>query len=227
MANFSAYVHARGLKLGVYTDRGTRTCAFKPGSYGSERVDARQYAEWQVDYLKEDNCAAPGGANNRTEALYRFGLMRDALNATGRPIFFSVCGGGDQLPWNDLSYYAQPPFGAALANSWRIGPDAVERFTTLHALDIDKKLAAAAGPGGFNDPDMLLTSAPGAARKLGAPQSRTMFNIWAVLAAPLLIGGPIEQVRTQPLEPTRPPGGPPSPRPTVYVGSHAAALAAA
>ena len=124
MRNFSDYVHAKGLKLGLYTDRGTETCARKPGSYGFEKIDAQQYAEWQIDYLKEDNCKAPGGPNNRSESLLRFSLMRDALNATGRPIFFSVCGGGDQLPWNDLSYFASPPFGAALANSWRVSPDA-------------------------------------------------------------------------------------------------------
>ena len=200
MRNFSDYVHAKGLKLGLYTDRGTKTCARKPGSYGYEKIDAQQYADWAVDYLKEDNCKAPGGPNNKTESLYRFSLMRDALNATGRPIFFSVCGGGDQLPWNDLSYFAKPPFGSAVANSWRVSPDATGFLSTLHALNINGKLAEFAGAGGFNDPDMLLASTRGAARSLGPHQSRTMFGIWAVLAAPLLIGGPVSKLDAWDLE---------------------------
>ena len=201
MKAFADYVHGKGLKLGLYTDRGTQTCAGKPGSYGYEAVDAKQYAAWGCDYLKEDNCHAPGGANNHSEAFYRFGLMRDALNATGRPVFFSVCGGGDQAPWNSLAWMAQPPSGgAALANAWRIAPDCVEWVTTLHALSIDAGLARFSGPGGFNDPDMLLTSTKGAVRKLGPVQSRTQFSIWAVLAAPLLIGGPISQLSAWDLE---------------------------
>ena len=194
MANFSRYVHSHGLKLGLYTDRGTKTCLGKPGSYGYEKVDAQQYAEWEIDYLKEDNCKAPGGANNHTEAHARFAMMRDALNSTGRRIFFSVCGGGDQLPLGNLSYYAHPPFGSALANSWRISADATEWLTTLHALGIDGELAQYASAGAYNDPDMLLSSTHGAVRKLGTQQSRTQFSIWAILAAPMLIGGPISSL---------------------------------
>ena len=131
MRALASSVHALGLKIGLYTDRGELTCAGFPGSLGHEALDASTYAAWQVDYLKEDNCHAPGGIDDRGAQLAEFGAMRDALNSTGRPILFAVCGGGGEAPWKNISYFAEPPFGKALANTWRIGPDTIEWLTMV------------------------------------------------------------------------------------------------
>ena len=111
------YVHSKGLLFGTYTDRGTKTCAGRPAAQDHEVDDAKTYAEWGVDYLKEDSCNAPG---DHDTAFKQYGKMRDALNATGRPVLFSLCG------WN--TWYA--PVGQSLGNSWRIGqsPDSTPRF---------------------------------------------------------------------------------------------------
>lgn len=195
-----SYVHSKGLLFGIYTDRGSLTCAKKPGSLGFEKIDAQTYAEWGVDYVKEDNCNAPNGPNDRDTALAEFGLFRDALNATGRAIYFSVCGGGDELPWSNITWFAKPPFGKNLANSWRIAPDCVEWLTTVRALSMVQGLERYSGPGGWNDPDMLLVSTTTATRKLSEAQSRAQFSLWSILSAPLLIGGPIASLSAWDLE---------------------------
>jgi alpha-galactosidase len=104
--------------------------------------------------------------------------MRDALNATGRPILFSLCG------WYD--WYA--PAGAALGNVWRMSGDVSSFLDVLRATDDNAPLAQYAGPGGFNDPDILIGSSPSSTLSLPQAQSRTQFNLWCVMAAPLLIG---------------------------------------
>lgn len=194
------YVHAGGLKLGIYTDRGTETCGGYPGSLGYEAQDATQYAEWEVDYVKEDNCKAPGGPNNRTAQLEEFGLMRDSLNATGRPIVFAVCGGGGEPPWANLSYFAEPPFGTELANYWRIGPDTIGYETMRHNLALDTTLYPFAGPGGWNDADMLLGSNADAKHHCSPAQSRAQFSMWSTLAAPLFISASIPELSEWDLE---------------------------
>ena len=148
MLAIADHLHSKGLQFGLYTDRGDLTCGGLPGSLGYEKQDAAQYADWEVDYVKEDNCHAPGGPNDQEMQLQEFGLMRDALNATGRPMVFAVCGGGGEPPWANLSYFAEPPFGAELANSWRIGPDTIGYETMRHNLALDSILSPFAGPGG-------------------------------------------------------------------------------
>lgn len=189
------YLHENGFKFGIYTDRGTKTCAGYPGSFGHEDIDAQTFADWGVDYVKEDNCHSSTGANDLDTLFAEFGKFRDALNKTGRPIFFSVCGGGDQWPLNDIRYYATDSRGGAkLANSWRITPDVIGRLTLQDASLTNAGLADYAGPGGFNDPDMLLSSSNTSVRQLPVEWSRTQFSVWAVLMAPLLIGGPPEKL---------------------------------
>lgn len=91
-------IHAKGLKLGVYSDSGLLTCAFRPGSWGYEERDAQTFASWGVDYLKYDNC---GGFEGMTEApQVRFGAMKNALELSSRDIFYSVCEWGFQFPWH-------------------------------------------------------------------------------------------------------------------------------
>jgi len=166
------------MKFGIYTDRGTKTCAGRPGSFGFEKKDADTYASWGVDYLKEDSCNA---ADDHNTAFQEYGTMRDALNATGREIYFSLCG------WN--SWYAPP--GWSLGNSWRIAGDCNTWPNVLNAIDTNVPLAQYARPGGWNDPDMLLGSDSAAAAHLSQAQSRTMFSLWSVMTAPLLIGSNI------------------------------------
>jgi alpha-galactosidase len=171
----ASYVHSKGLKFGLYADRGWKTCAFGPGSGGNERLHASQLAEWGVDYLKHDSCWA---SSEPEKAFRAYGIMRDALNATGRPILYSLCG------WN--AWYA--PMGQSLANSWRIAPDCDEWANIYIAIRTNEQLSAHASPGSFNDPDMLLGSNPDAPASLTPTQVQAQFSMWAVMAAPLLIG---------------------------------------
>jgi len=181
------YVHSKGMKFGIYTDRGTKTCAGRPGSFGYEKKDADTYASWGVDYLKEDSCNA---ADDHNTAFQEYGTMRDALNSTGREIYFSLCG------WN--SWYA--PQGWVLGNSWRIAGDCNSWSDVLNAIDTNVPLAQYARPGGWNDPDMLIGSDPAAAVHLTPTQSRTMFSLWSVMTAPLLIGSNIRSLNTWDLQ---------------------------
>jgi len=183
----SDYVHSRGLYFGIYSDRGLLTCAGRPGSQNFEKIDAATYASWGVDYLKEDSCYASSDHNT---AFTQYGLMRDALNATSRKIYFSLCG------WN--SWYS--PVGWSLGNSWRIAGDCNTWPDVLNAIDTNAPLSQNARPGGWNDPDMLLGSNPNTAAHLPPQQSRAMFSMWAVMAAPLLIGSNIISLNTWDLE---------------------------
>jgi len=120
-------VHARGLRFGLYGDRGWKTCAFRPGSGGLEPAHAAQFARWGVDYLKYDSCWA---SNDHDAAFKQYGAMRDALNASGRPVLYSLCG------WN--AWYA--PRGAELANSWRIAADCDEWANVYVAVRTNEAL---------------------------------------------------------------------------------------
>lgn len=135
--------------------------------------DAQYFAAAGADYLKEDSCC---GSQDHETAFHQYGLMRDALNRTGRPIFFSLCG------WN--SWYA--PVGASLGNSWRIHGDGSGWDHLSDATNTMAGIVQFSGPGGWNDPDLLI----GPNVKVGGQtdlQSRSQFSLWAVMAAPLLI----------------------------------------
>lgn len=172
------YVHSQGLLFGTYTDRGDLTCAGRPGAARHEEIDAKTYALWGVDYLKEDSCNAPG---DHQTAFAEYGKMRDALNSTGRKVLFSLCG------WS--SWYA--PVGASLGNSWRIGPDDNNWDGVLKNIDIMNGLQKYAGPGGWNDPCLLLSRTWSGQQRMTELQTRAQFSMWAVLAAPLLISGSV------------------------------------
>jgi alpha-galactosidase len=181
------YIHSKGLKIGIYTDVGTKTCAGRAGSIGHEYQDARQYAAWGVDYLKEDWCSTL--PNQSAESSYT--LMRDALAAatasTGRPILFSLCEWGSNKPW----LWAGP-----IGNLWRATPDIQDCWSckrpwggngVSEILDQLDPLYSYAGPGHWNDPDMLEVGNGG----MTTEESRTHFSMWALLAAPLLAGNDI------------------------------------
>jgi alpha-galactosidase len=180
----AGYVHARGLKLGLYTSAGTKTCNAHgfPGGLGHETADARQFAAWGVDYLKYDNCHNRGVA-----AVKRYTAMRDALAAAGRPIVFSICEWGQSRPWT----WAQD-----VGHLWRTTGDIKDRWwSLLRIVRRNMTLAGDAGPGHWNDPDMLEVGNGG----MTGTEYRSQFSLWAVMAAPLLIGSDLRQASAETL----------------------------
>ena len=171
------YAHSKGLLFGLYSDAGNFTCAGRPGSLGYEEIDAQKYAEWGVDYLKYDNCY-----NNGIKSLDRYPKMRDALNSTGRPIFYSLCQWGEE----DV-----PTWGKSVGNSWRTTGDISDKWNSMiKIIDINDKSYQYAGPGGWNDPDMLEIGNGG----MTIAEYRTHMNLWCISKAPLLIGCDITQM---------------------------------
>ncbi|MDX3195506.1 NPCBM/NEW2 domain-containing protein [Streptomyces sp. MN03-5084-2B] len=172
------YVHSKGLKFGIYTSAGTLTCAkTMPGSLDHEDVDAQTFADWGVDYLKYDNCN-----NQGRPALERYTKMRDALKKTGRPIVYSLCEWGENKPWE---------WGAGVGHLWRTTGDIKDNWAKmLQILKANAPLAPYAGPGRWNDPDMLEVGNGG----MTTEEYRSHFSLWAMMAAPLLIGADLRKV---------------------------------
>jgi alpha-galactosidase len=176
MKALADYVHVLGLKLGIYSDAGWRTCAGRPGSRGHEYQDALTYAEWGIDYLKYDWCNAD---NLKAEGAYA--TMHAALRAAGRPILFSLCEWGSNKPWL---------WGKNVGHLWRTTGDITPRFagggrglSVLRILDLQKDLRQYAGPGHWNDPDMLEVG-----NGMSVNEDRAHFSMWCMLAAPLIAG---------------------------------------
>ncbi|MGW4891488.1 NPCBM/NEW2 domain-containing protein [Kitasatospora sp. NPDC004240] len=176
------YVHAKGLKFGIYSSAGDRTCDVKgfPGALGHERQDANLWASWGVDYLKYDNC------NNRgVDAQARYKAMGDALKATGRPILYSICEWGSTGPWN---------WASTVGNSWRTTGDISDTWQSMISIaQTNQGLAKYAKAGAFNDPDMLEVGNGG----MTETEYRTHFSLWAQMAAPLLIGTDLRVAQQQ------------------------------
>ena len=165
------YVHSKGLKFGIYSCAGSKTCAGRPGGRGHEFQDARTYASYGVDYLKYDWC------NTTTqEAKSSYTTMRDGLFAAKRPIVFSLCEWGTAKPWE---------WAKEVGHLWRTTGDIVDRWDSMiDILDKEKDLAKYSGPGGWNDPDMLEVGNGG----MTTEEYRTHFSLWCMLAAPLMAG---------------------------------------
>ncbi|MFF1711446.1 NPCBM/NEW2 domain-containing protein [Streptomyces sp. NPDC058268] len=172
------YVHSKGLKLGIYTSAGSKTCSDIgfPGALGHEVSDARQFADWGVDYLKYDNCN-----NQGVDAKKRYIAMRDALKATGRPIVYSICEWGENKPWE---------WAADVGHLWRTTGDISDNWSSMLAImKQNLPLAKYAGPGHWNDPDMLEVGNGG----MTATEYRTHFSMWSIMASPLLIGSDLRK----------------------------------
>jgi len=184
------YVHSKGLKFGIYSDAGSKTCAGRPGSMGHEYQDALQYAKWGVDYLKYDWCNT--GKRNAEEA---YSTMRDALKATGRPIVFSLCEWGTAKPWL---------WAKDVGNLWRTTDDISDVWSSakkwpnggcceygmVNIVDQQVGLEPFAGPGHWNDPDMLEVGNGG----MTNIEYRSHFSLWAMLAAPLIAGNDLRSM---------------------------------
>ncbi|KAM9979461.1 hypothetical protein ACTFIY_008715 [Dictyostelium cf. discoideum] len=165
------YVHSLGLKIGIYTDAGTETCQKRVGSYGYEANDAQTYAEWGIDYVKEDWCYA-----TLENPQQRYQIMSQALNATGRPMFFSLCDWGYENPWT---------FGMSVGNSWRTTPDIKDNWDSmLSNLMAQAPITSFSGIGGFNDPDMMMVGNGG----MSNTEYVSHFSLWSLLNAPLIAG---------------------------------------
>ncbi|MFI9815638.1 NPCBM/NEW2 domain-containing protein [Saccharothrix variisporea] len=179
------YVHAKGLKFGIYTSAGTKTCDALgfPGGIGHEQQDANLFASWGVDYLKYDNC----GDHLGQSAQQRYTAMRDALKATGRPILFAICEWGSSQPWT---------WAREVGNSWRTTGDISDSWTSMISIARQNRvLAQHASPGSWNDPDMLEVGNGG----MTDTEYRTHFSLWAQMAAPLLIGSDLRTATPQTL----------------------------
>src|SRR5260370_9977537 len=188
------YVHSLGLKFGIYSDAGAKTCAGRPGGLGHEYQDALQYAAWGVDYLKYDWC------NTTTQdAKASYANIRAALDASGRAIVLSICEWGTAKPW----LWGKEVGG----NLWRTTGDISDKWEgstkwrdgtccsngMLAIVDQQVGLASYAGPGHWNDPDMLEVGNGG----MTDIEYRSHFSLWAILAAPLIAGNDLRNMRPE------------------------------
>jgi len=171
------YVHSKGLKLGIYTDAGTGTCEKRPGSLNHEVQDAKTYASWGIDYVKIDWCNAEG-----LDPEVQYAKLRDALAQSGRPIVFSICNWGVRTPWR---------WGPTTGNLWRTTGDINDTYDRMSLIGFGQNgLEKFAGPGHWNDPDMLEIGNGGMKRD----EYRTHMALWALLAAPLLAGNDLRSM---------------------------------
>jgi alpha-galactosidase len=187
------YIHSLGLKFGIYSDAGWKTCAGRPGSRGYEYQDAMSYAEWGVDYLKYDWC--------NTEELSAKGAyltMRDALYAAGRPVVFSLCEWGNHKPWD---------WGKEIGHLWRTTGDITACFDcvvdhgtwkswgVMQILDMQEGLRVHAGPDHWNDPDMMEVG-----NGMSVSEDRAHFSMWCMLSAPLIAGNDLRNMMDETVE---------------------------
>lgn len=187
MKALADYVHAKGLKIGIYSDAGNKTCAGYPGSRGHEYQDALTYAEWGIDYLKYDWCDT-----ENINAIGAYTTMRDALQSAGRPVYFSICEWGDNKPWE----WAQK-----VGHSWRTTGDIYpcwncelnhgswSSWGVLPILDKQEKLRKFADPGHWNDMDMMEVG-----NGMTEAQDRSHFSLWAIMSSPLIAGNDLRNM---------------------------------
>jgi alpha-galactosidase len=184
MKALADFVHSKGLKIGIYSSPGPKTCAKYEGSYGHELQDAQTYAAWGIDYLKYDLCglreqmkAADSPESAHKMMVDSYIKMRDALHSTGRPIVYSLCQYGNDAVWE-----WGPSVGG---NLWRTTGDITDRYVRMETIGFSQAgLARFASPGHWNDPDMLEVGNGG----MNTDEYQTHMSLWAILAAPLLAG---------------------------------------
>ena len=188
MKALADYVHSRGLKLGIYSSPGPATCGGYEGSYGHEEQDAKSFAEWGIDYLKYDWCSA-GRIYKNSDLQAAYQKMGLALVRCGRPIVYSLCeyGMGDVWIWGPK----------VSANLWRTTGDIQDNWKSMAEIGFNQsRLAPYAGPGHWNDPDMLEIGNGG----MNNTEYRTHFSLWCLLAAPLMAGNDLRTMSAATLE---------------------------
>jgi alpha-galactosidase len=170
------HIHNKGLKYALYTDAGTHTCSrAMPGTKGHEIEDMRAFAEWRADYIKIDWCNTAG-----QDIVATYGLLADAQRAAGRPVVHSLCSWGDGYPWQ---------WAWAIGHMWRTtsdicAPGQADWARAVRIAFANEKLAGFAGPGRWNDPDMMIVGMPG----LSEARNRSLFSLWCMMASPLIAG---------------------------------------
>jgi alpha-galactosidase len=185
MKALADYVHGKGLKLGIYSSPGPKTCAGFEGSFGHEEQDAQTYAQWGIDYLKYDYCSFKGDVPAQIAAYKK---MHDALVKAGRPIVFSLCQYGMDRVWT-----WGPSVGG---NLWRTTDDISDNYDSMSYIGFGQSgLERFAGPGHWNDPDMLEVGNG----KMDADEYRTHMSLWCLLAAPLLAGNDLSKMTPETL----------------------------
>jgi alpha-galactosidase len=206
MKYLADYVHQKGLKLGIYSDAATTTCGGVTASFGFEELDAKTFADWGIDYLKYDYCNAPEDVST---AFARYKKMGDALKKTGRPVVFAICEWGQRKPW----LWAR----AAGGHLWRTTWDSRDVWQSgnnnltgiMEIYDQQKGLEKYAGPGGWNDPDLLMvglygkggsSSVNGRFKGCSPIEYKTHFALWCMLAAPLILNADLQRIDKETLE---------------------------
>ncbi|KAK6536838.1 hypothetical protein TWF281_001048 [Arthrobotrys megalospora] len=200
-------IHALGLKFGMYSSAGKYTCGRYPGSLGFEEKDADLFAEWEVDYLKYDNCHNEGQSGTPLISYNRYEVMSKALNNTGRPILYSICNWGEDSPWD---------WAPTIANSWRMSGDIVNVFdryddrcpcedyicrlpghhcSIMNIINKAAPLGQKAHTGAWNDLDMLEVGND----NLDYEEQKLHFSIWAMVKSPLIMGHDIMHTSEQTL----------------------------
>jgi alpha-galactosidase len=190
MKALADYVHGKGLKIGIYSSPGPKTCAGYEGSYGHEAQDAQTYAEWGIDYLKYDLCSftemmkqAPNPAASHQMMLDAYTKMHQALLKTGRPIVLSLC----QYGWDNVWRWGSSVGG----NLWRTTGDIEDKWMSMAYIGFGQNgQEKYAGPGHWNDPDMLEVGNGG----MKHDEYLTHMSLWAMLAAPLLAGNDLSSM---------------------------------
>jgi alpha-galactosidase len=196
MKALADYVHSKGLKIGIYSGPGTKTCAGYPATLGHEEQDAKMYADWGIDYLKYDLCSFIPDVMQKQQPndkaaqmklmIAAYQKMGKALQSTGRPIVFSLC----QYGWDSVWEWA-PALGG---NLWRTTGDIQANWNSMYTiLSQQEGLEKYAGPGHWNDPDMLEVGNG----KLSLAENRTHFSMWAMLSAPLLAGNDLPHMKPE------------------------------
>jgi alpha-galactosidase len=180
MKALADYVHSKGLLFGLYTDLGTKTCQGRPGSFGFHEIDAATYAEWGVDYIKVDWCNA-----DDLDARKEYTSFRNALRRAGRPIVLSICEWGRNDPWN---------WAKGVGQLWRTTADIEDSWeSVVWIINANSRHTGAAGPSGWNDPDMLEVGNGG----MTFDEYKAHFSIWAMMAAPLMAGNDLRAMTAE------------------------------
>jgi len=207
MMELGKYIHSKGLKFGIYSDAGDFTCNGCTGSRGHEYQDALVYAMWEVDYVKYDWCHT-----SNLDAKGAYTLMRNAIRKAGRPMVFSICEWGTSKPWE---------WAGEVGHSWRtthdIGPAFLEvpvSYTpegrrnwkpqsVMEIIEQNAPLREYAGPGHWNDPDMLevgnVITVDGITYSMTPSEERAHFTLWCMMAAPLILGNDLRDISEETL----------------------------
>jgi alpha-galactosidase len=186
MKGLADYIHGKGLKIGLYSSPGPLTCAKYEGSLGHEEQDAQTYAAWGFDYLKYDYCSFKGDVDAQIAAYKK---MHEALVKAGRPIVFSLCQYGMDRSWS----WAATVGG----NLWRTTDDIKDDYQSMTLIGFSQAgLDRFAGPGHWNDPDMLEIGNG----KMNHDEYLTHMSLWCILAAPLLAGNDLSKMTPETLE---------------------------